>query len=158
MSEGEDGEVLCLESDCEASGRIAIVSDEGDSVWLYLTRTSGDDFERDCWLFNKPSAPGMPDLDRYQADSVPPPAPAEYIDAAGTRECPSEERFQLQWSDDGESALLLLDGVPLGLVSSQEEHGVSRYLLRESGWGRPWDGALVQRLFPAHSRSASTAS
>jgi hypothetical protein len=152
MNVGEENEPLCLESDCEVSGRSAIISDEGDSVWLYLTSTSGDDFERDCWLFNKPSAAAEPDLEHYEAESLPPPAPAAYADAAGTRECPSEEHFELEWSEDGESALVLLDGVPLGLVSSHEEQGMPRHLLRESGWGRPWDDALVGRLFPARGR------
>ena len=141
-----DDESLWLEFDSEASGRSAIVEDMGDSVWLFLTPPGESGIERDCWLFNKPSAPAEPDLAKYESESLPPPAPASLVHAEGTREVPAEERWSARWSDDGNSVVVAVDGIDLGVASISEEHGMSRYLEQECGWGRPWDDAVLKRL------------
>jgi hypothetical protein len=53
-----------------ASGRRAKFSEEVDSVWLLTVSGSGRP-ERDCWLFNTPSAPAEPDMEVYRARSSP---------------------------------------------------------------------------------------
>jgi hypothetical protein len=44
------------------SGRTAIIADEGDSVWLYLTDPSGEGVTTDCWLMNRIPAPRYAEL------------------------------------------------------------------------------------------------
>jgi hypothetical protein len=143
----DDDESLCLELDCETSGRSAIIEDMGDSVWLFLTPPGESGIDRDCWLFNKASARAQPDLEEYESESLPPPVPLNLIHPEGTREVPAEERWSARWSDDGHSVVVAVDGVDLGVASMSEEHGMSRYLLEECGWGRPWDDAVMKRLF-----------
>jgi hypothetical protein len=146
MSDADD-EGLCLELDCEASGQSAIIEDMGDSVWLLLTLPGGSGIARDCWLFNKPSAAAEPDLERYEAESLPPPVPASLMHPDGVRDVPAEERWSARWSDDGHSVVVAVDGIDLGMASMSEEHGMSRYLEQECGWGRGWDDAALKRLF-----------
>jgi hypothetical protein len=143
----DDEENLWLEFDCEASGRSAIVEDMGDSVWLFLTPPGDSGIDRDCWLFNKASAAAQPELGKYEAESLPPPVPAQLMQAEGTRDVPAEERWSARWSDDGQSVVVAVDGIDLGVASMSEEHGMSRYLTQDCGWGRPWDDALLKRLF-----------
>jgi hypothetical protein len=147
MSDSGSDEVLWLELDCEASGRSAIIEDMGDSVWLFLTPPGGSGIDRDCWLFNKPSAAPEPDLEHYHGESLPPPVPASLRHAEAVRDVPAEERFSVRWSDDGEAVVIAVDGVDIGVAAMSEEHGMSRYLLAECGWGRPWDDAVLKRLF-----------
>ncbi len=143
----DDDDALRLESDHEASGRTAIVSDEGDSVWLYLTAPDGAELSRDCWLFNKPSAPAEPKVDQYGEQSLPPPAPASLIRPEGVGACPPEEAFDIVWSADGESVLVRLRGAALGMICAGYERGFSCHLQAECGWGQPFDDELMQRTF-----------
>jgi hypothetical protein len=128
------------------SGRHAIVSDEGDSIWLYLTSPGSTRPERDCWLLNKPSAAAEPHLPDYKTAGLPPPAPASIIDEAGVRELPSADRWSARWSSDGETVAIAVDGVEIGLATITEPRGIALYLTKTSPWGRPWDATLVARL------------
>jgi hypothetical protein len=147
MQDHDEDDALLLEFDSEASGRTAVIADEGDSVWLYLTDSEQPEIERDCWLFNTPSAPAEPDPADYEARSAPPPAPAHFISAEGKRTLPEEGSFRVRWSADGHSVAVLLDGAPLGVATMTEERGLSRYLLEAGAWGRPWDEARFELLF-----------
>lgn len=147
MQDHDEDDALLLEFDSEASGRTAVIADEGDSVWLYLTHPSDEEIERDCWLFNTPTAPAEPDPAVYEAQSAPPPAPAHLITDEGTRAVPQERSFRVRWSADGESAAVWLDETPIGLVTMSEERGISRYLREAAAWGRPWDEAVFAALF-----------
>ena len=75
------GELLTQEH--ERSGRTAIVADEGDSVWLYLTEPHAATIAADCWLFNRIAAPSAEvlhvRLDDYRARALPLPAPADTV-------------------------------------------------------------------------------
>jgi hypothetical protein len=143
----DDNDGLWLELDCESSGRVAIIEDLGDSVWVFLTPPGESSIEQDCWLFNKPSAEADPDLERYRKRSMPPPVPAQLLRPEGKREVPAEERFSARWSKDGNSVVIAIDGVDVALASASLERGMSRYLLEECGWGTPWDDAVLKRLF-----------
>lgn len=144
--ESED-EGLWLELDSEASGRVAIIEDLGESVWVFLTPPGESSIEQDCWLFNKPSADDEPDLDRYRKRSMPPPVPAQLMRPEGKREVPAEKRFSARWSRDGHSVVIAIDGMDVALASASLERGMSRYLREECGWGIPWDDAVLQRVF-----------
>ena len=124
-----------------------MIADEGDSVWVYLTLPDDSAIERDCWLFNKTSAPAEPETDDYEAEGTPPPAPARFIVEAGARALPEERRFRVRWSKDGHAAVVLLDGTPIGVVSAGEKSGMARYLREKCPWGRPWDDAQFNVLF-----------
>ena len=95
------------------SERNAIVSDEGESVWFYLTASASLRPERDCWLLNAPSAPLEPDVASYRGSGGPPPAPATFVDPQGVRDTPGPEHWHVQWSTDGHAAAILLDKLPI---------------------------------------------
>jgi len=95
----------------EVSGRTVVVSDEGDSVWGYLTRAGTLQPERDCWLFNTPEAPLSPDISEYRRTRRPPPAPAAMVGPGGVQDPPRAERWSVRWSQAGESVAIALDGV-----------------------------------------------
>ena len=128
------------------SGRSVIVADERDSVWAYLTEPGSVRPQRDCWLFNKPTAAATPDLNVYRAESLPPPAPASEIDAAGVLDTSRPVRWNVRWSADGEAALIVVDDEAVGVVAAREPSGISRHLISAGPWGRPWDAQLVARL------------
>jgi hypothetical protein len=139
-------EPLLLSYFSDVSKRTAIVADEGDSVWLYLTEPETQRPERDCWLLNTTTAPASPDFARYREQGQPPPAPASIIDPDGVRTTPAPDRWSVRWSTDGEAVAVALDGNPIGFVRSSEQRGCARFLLRASPWGSPWDQDAASRI------------
>jgi len=130
----------------EVSGRTVVVSDEGDSVWGYLTRAGTLQPERDCWLFNTPEAPLSPDISEYRRTRRPPPAPAAMVGPGGVQDPPRAERWSVRWSQAGESVAIALDGVDIGVIAAAERRGISRHLTESGPWGGRWDEVLVGRL------------
>ncbi|MDH5674303.1 MAG: hypothetical protein OEZ06_19270 [Myxococcales bacterium] len=128
------------------SERTAVVAEEQDSVWLYLTEPDGEQPTHDCWILNTPAAPDEPDLQRYEEARSPPPAPRRLIEAEGKRAVPESSSWEFLWSDDGETVAVSLDGELLGLISSEIERGFSRHLREDSAWGNAWDDELLGEL------------
>lgn len=135
------------------SGRTAIIADEGDSVWLYLTEPRKDAIAADCWLFNLGRPMSQADLESrfaaYRARAAPPPAPLEVLLPEAIRPpVPDHPRLWVQWSADGEAVAACADDVVLGFIAPGERRGYSRYLSRAGPWGIPFDGELCRRLIP----------
>lgn len=130
----------------DASDRTAIVSEDGDSVWLYLTQRGTERPERDCWLLNTLSAPELPDPTRYRSMGQPPPPPFDELDSEGAMDPPQPSRWSFRWSLDGDAVLVAVDGVPIGAVGAAHTRGFSRYLRRPGPWGKPWDATAVATM------------
>jgi len=139
-------EPLFLSSRSSASGRSAIVSDEGTSVWLYLTEVGSTKPTRDCWLLSNPSASAH-SLGFYRSRSLPPPAPITAVDSRGVVEPPSADRWSFLWSADGDAVAAATDGLVLGLAAMTHPRGFARYIVTSGPWGEPWDSALFDQLF-----------
>jgi hypothetical protein len=131
------------------SRREAQVSEEIDSVWLYLTRPNSHEVAVASWLLNTPEAPPAPGQEPYRSRSAPPPAPAEYLLPGAAVPVPDASRWSAMWSADGEAVGILLDGEPIGLVRSDSRRGHAR-LMRGGGgsasWALPWDEAVFSSL------------
>lgn len=140
------GAPLLISFESHASGRKAVVAEERDSVWLYLTTPGALRPERDYWLLNTPHAPEAPDLAAYRGSAGPPPAPRADIEPSGVRESPSAERWEVRWADDGDAVIVLLDGLAIGLCAMSLDRGVTRFLRRPGAWGMPWDPAVVSAI------------
>ena len=137
----------------ERSGRTAIVADEGDSVWLYLTAPRERRIAADCWLLNRIPAPSgdvlRSRLDHYRSQAVPPPAPAEEVGPGALRASAlSAADVDLTWSQDGEAVAAWVDGQPVGYLAAGDRRGHSRHLSVAGRWGAAWDEAEFRRLFP----------
>jgi hypothetical protein len=137
---------LHLEALSVASGRRAIVSEDGDSVWLYLTAQHDLGIERDCWLFNTPTAHPSRDHSAYRAWGLPPPAPPELLTPESVRD-PSELRdWRFYWSGPGDEVAVVADGQGLGIVSLHHPRGFARLITAASAWANVWNPELFERL------------
>ena len=127
------------------SRRWAIVANEGDSVWLYLTEPDRERPVADCWLLN--TIPAPEDLSAYRAARSAPAATREFAgpDARGVFPDASSVRFQ--WSADGESVAAFVTDELLGFIASGQRRGFSRHLVAEGPFGHPLDQQLYSRLF-----------
>lgn len=137
--------LLVISEPHPASTRTAIVADEGDSIWLYITEAGSADIVGACWIANAQDVPDAPDLPSYTNQNLPPPAPAEVIHSGGSISDAHESRWELAWSTDGQAACLFVDGEVRGLITPSG--GYTRFLQRVCPWGKPWDDTVFGDLF-----------
>jgi hypothetical protein len=134
--------------------RTAIIADEGDSVWLYLTDAGGEGVTADCWLMNRIPAPRYAELaenegaERYRDEGLPPPAIAEVVAEGAFRPGPLEAaRCRFTWAANGESVAAYYETELLGFIARGEPRGFSRFLRVASPWGEPLDWTRFAEVF-----------
>ena len=139
-------ELLHVSERHPGSRRTAIIADEGDSVWLYLTEANGEGVTGDCWLVNRVPAPRYADLaesegaERYRDEGLPPPAIAEVVAEGAFHPAPLEvARLRFAWAANGESVAAYYETELLGFIARGEPRGFSRFLRVASPWGEPLD-------------------
>jgi hypothetical protein len=138
-------EPLYIDDQNEDSKRWAIVADEGDSVWLYLTEPDGTRPIADCWLLNKIPAPD--DTAKYKTTKSAPAATKAYVSASALRAVPNQENLKIQWSEDGHSVTVIEAGEILGFIAAGSKYGWSKELIAEGPFGKPLNIALYLELF-----------
>lgn len=127
------------------SGRQAIVSDEGASVWLYLTERNSKEITADCWLLNTVAPPT--NLDEYSVANSAPPVTKTYAGPGSQGTVPVETTVHFQWSADGDSVAVSVNGELLGFIASGNKRGFSKHLLAEGPFGQTLDKDLYAKLF-----------
>jgi hypothetical protein len=127
------------------SMRHAIVSDEGASVWLYLTEPASSRPSADCWLFN--TIPAPTDLSNFQSRNGPPPAIQQFATPSSQRQPPNPTEVTFLWSSDGHSIALLIKGELFGFICAGDRKGFSKNLLTSGPWGAPVDATLYTAIF-----------
>jgi hypothetical protein len=136
----------------DRSGRTALIADEGDSIWLYLTEPGTTAIAADCWLFNRVIAPAgavlKEQLPAYRSRRLPPPAPADVTSERGVRQGPLQALdLRLEWSREGDAVAAKEGDHVIGFIIMEQRRGFSRFLVRESPWGAPFDDELYERSF-----------
>lgn len=102
------------------SGRWAVVEDDGEVAWLYLSAADSLKPIASCFLYNR-------------ADTQAPP--------------PKDIHFR--WSTDGESVAVLFKSDLMGFIARGEPHGFSKLLSTPGALGAPLDVSLYERTFAA---------
>lgn len=144
-------EAFWLSSEHQGSLRSAIVADEGESLWLYLTEPGGGEIAADCWLFNRVPSPTRDELKarraEYAAAGQPPPAAADVVDEGALLVGALDaSRVAIEWAPDGEAVAVSVDGALAGVITSAERRGYSAHLRDACPWGRPLSRELRARL------------
>ena len=103
------------------SRRWAVVEDDGDVAWLYLTAPESVKPAAACFLYNQSDAP------------------------AGQ----SGNSIHFRWSIDGNSVAVLFSDLIMGFIVDAKRPGFSHMLKVEGALGSPMDTALYERIFRA---------
>ena len=118
--------------------RYAILANEGDSVWLYLTAPGDARIVADVWVANVIEAPQAMDLEPYRSQSRPPPAPADVVGEGAQIEAPGSVDWKFLWMEDGEGIQVILNGSPRAALLASAKRGLCRAVAVEGPWGAPW--------------------
>ena len=139
-------ESLFLSFPCDRSRRTAVIAEEIDSIWLYLSAPGEQKPQRDCWLLNTTAV--VHEQSYYRQRGAPPPAPADRVGPEGVASPPATERWSVQWSVDGHSVAALLDGLPIGVISATGRGGMARFIgTGADPWALPWDEDAYRAVF-----------
>jgi hypothetical protein len=103
------------------SRRWAVVEDDGDVAWLYLSAPDSLKPVAACFLYNQPDAP----VDQLV------------------------KGIHFRWSVDGNSVAVLFGELVMGFIAEAKRPGFSRLLKSEGSLGNPMDAALYERTFRA---------
>ena len=113
-----DSANLFLSDASAKSSRHAIIEDDGEVAYLYLTEPGRENIVAAAWIYSRTSFPD-----------------------------PTDHDWTFLWSDDGESVAVLADGRPLACVVGAVGPGYSRGLEVAGSRGHPWDDMVFARVF-----------
>lgn len=119
------------------SARAAILDDNGECGWLYLTNAGRSTIAADVWVYNRMAAPEPHEIQKWSGDR-PPPASTNVVDGEARYHAPHGFRWAIEWHRGGDALVLLRNGEPWAALSAAQKRGISRHLIMASGWGEPW--------------------
>jgi hypothetical protein len=127
------------------SRRWAVVEDDGQAAWLYLSGPDSTKPVASCFLYNRAQSQVDPTLIRGEAPVV----PDRYLVSGTPHLPPSPSAVHIRWSNDGESVAVLFGDVLMGFIAKGERYGFSKLLAEAGPFGSPLDAALFERTFGA---------
>lgn len=123
--------------------RWAILEDDGDAAWLYLTEPDGTKPVADCWLYNSVSAPPERNFERGDTPVV----PLTHTAYAPPFTPPAPETVAFNWTSDGHSVAIFFGDQLMGFIANSGPHGHSKLLSCSGPYGSPLDEALYASTF-----------
>ena len=149
MDSGAETHNLFLSEQNTVARRYAVLKDDGQTGWLYLTHPDATQPMADVWVFNRVPPPRHEQIRSYAPS--PPPAPVGYAGDFGLIEAPLKFRWLFIWSDDGEAVAVAKDGHPIAFILASRKHGFSRNLMRDGRWGMMWSEEAFEKTFDKRS-------
>jgi hypothetical protein len=128
-----------------ASGRHATLEDDGYSAWLYLTSQSKYEVVADCFVYSRVELPEFRVMPFGR--SGPPLLLRQFATATSVQKSVPEDLLRIQFSSDGNSAVVLLRGEPWTFVTYDQKHGYSKSVSVAGPFGNPWDEQLYHEYF-----------
>lgn len=142
MAEG-----LFLNSHNTSSDRYVILDETEKVAFLYLTEKGSQKPIKDAIAYMRVVPPNKVDWKEMAQKGKPPVLSAEYASENAVISNANENQFDFEWSANGESAVLLFQGVPIALVSSSKEIGYSKAVSKVNKLTNPWSQETYEELF-----------
>ena len=128
-----------------ASGRHATLEDDGYSAWLYLTSQDKYEFIADCLVYSRVELPEFRVMPLGK--SGPPLLLRQFATSCAVQQSVAEDSLRLEFSSDGNSAVVFLRGEPWTFVTTNQKHGYSKSLSVAGPFGHAWDEQLYREHF-----------
>lgn len=128
-----------------ASGRHATLEDDGYSAWLYLTSQDSYAVIADCLVYSRVELPEFRVMPFGK--NGPPLLLRQFGTSFAVQQSVSEDSVRLEFSSDGNSAVVFLRGEPWTFVTADQKHGYSKSLSVAGPFGHAWDEQLYREHF-----------
>jgi len=138
---------IFLNSKNAVSGRTAILEDDGQAAYLYLTAPSSTRIERDVILYMRIQPIAEGEWIKIMMAKSTPRLTIDIASPTAVIKDPVEREFEFLWSQDGNSVAALRHGMPLGFTSATERLGYSKAIAVTSAFARFWEQAKYEEVF-----------
>jgi hypothetical protein len=138
---------IFLSSKNAVSGRTAILEDDGQAAYLYLTAPSSARIERDVILYMRIQPITEGEWRKIMMSKSTPRLTIHIASTTAVIKDPVEREFELRWSQDGNSVAALRHGVPLAFTSATERLGYSKAVAVTSPFASIWEQAKYDEVF-----------
>jgi hypothetical protein len=139
----EEGLFLCEQH--PLTRRHAVLEDDGQTIWLYLTVPDSPKPVTDVWVYNRVPAHSVEKTSSFAPS--PPPVPVGYAGEGGLLIDPQSHVWAFVWSSDGEAVALEKDGESVAFVRAGQKPGFSRQLVKDGPWGHAWSEGEYRAIF-----------
>lgn len=129
------------------SRRWAILEDNGNSAWLYLTKSGTQKPEKDAFVYSPIQPIDKINIEDIKQDGTPPIITNELATNSSVIINAKSKDFKFIWSNDGESVSVLYKGKPISMITKESKQGYSTSLKKESFFGLPWNQSIYDKYF-----------
>ncbi|WP_420589495.1 hypothetical protein [Bacterioplanoides sp.] len=142
MAEG-----LFLHSYNENSKRFAILDEQGDVAFLYLSEIGKQRPERDsvAYMLTEPQK-GI-DWQLLANEGLPPQISKELASKSAVISLTKESDLSFHWSNDGHAVALLYKKDPITFVTINDKLGYSKAVIKDIGLANAWNQAKYESIF-----------
>lgn len=139
-------EEIFISDNNPSTKRWAILEDNGNSAWLYLTKPGTQQPEKDAFVYS-PIQPRA-ELNKNEIQNGEPPILTKELATKSSVILKAKStEFSIKWSDDGESVAVIYLGKPISMIVKESKRGYSTSLSKESAFGKPWDQLIYDKHF-----------
>lgn len=128
------------------SSRCAVLEDDGQAGWLYLTAVGEMRPEKDAVVYGRVLVPADDAIAAARSGAAPP-LGLEFASAEAVMLDPVPSDFRFQWTADGQSVVVFHQDIPRAMIIAASERGYSRAIARSGFYGLPWDEAVYEQNF-----------
>ena len=140
-------EDIFLQSQSPASRRYAILEDDGQTAYLYLTKPNELTPVRDAVAYTRVPPVAKVDWESIRKTGDTPRLPVDLASPSAVIQSPKPSEFQFKWSGDGHSVAILHNGSPLAMAGNQDRFGYSKAVKKASPLANAWDEKRYLQLF-----------
>ncbi|RTL32718.1 MAG: hypothetical protein EKK49_10580 [Rhodocyclaceae bacterium] len=138
---------IFLQSHCTASDRLAILEDDQQVAYLYLTKPGSQKIERDAIAYSRVPPIGPMDWDAIKKSKSTPQLLQSIASSSAVVPNPIDREFSFKWAPDGNAVALLRNGSPMAFISVEEPFGYSKAVAKSSPLANAWDQEKYESLF-----------
>lgn len=138
---------IFLDSKNAVSGRTAILEDDGQVAYLYLTAPASTKIERDVIVYMRVQPITEGEWKKIMAAKSTPRLTINIASTTAVIKDPAEREFEFCWAHDGNSVAALRHGVPLAFTSTTERLGYSKAVAVTSPFANFWEQAKYEAVF-----------
>jgi len=126
---------------------MAIVEDDGQVAYLYLTAPLSMQIERDVILYMRVQPISQAEWKKLGESKSTPLLTIDIASPTAVIQDPAESEFEFRWSRDGNSVALLYHDQPLAFTSTTEKLGYSKAIVDTSPLANFWEQTKYDAVF-----------
>jgi hypothetical protein len=138
---------IVFEAQHPGSKRYAIVEQDGQTAYLYLTEKGVPKPIADAVCYSQIEPVEKLDWDKVASTGAPPSLSKEFASSSAYRSKVDHTKLKFLWSDDGNSVAVVYGDTPLAMIIEAKKPSYSNALKKSGPFGEPFDQQKFDLIF-----------